>query len=562
VLDGRLIFVMEKTTGRITMWTSDGTVAGTQQLNDHSSTANVGIVGIAGAVVGERFFFFGLDPQTGQPALFTTHALLGTTQKVIDLEVVPTGGTAWNGRFYWVNEDAAHGREWWVSDGTAAGTRIVADISLGSRDGAIFDESLVRADGLLIGGNGPFGHEPWIISGSPPRARELKNIAVDTPKPGSNPEELRAAGAQLFFLADAPGYRVVGKSDGRATTTDLITPTDEWWFAETFASGSRYYLQFGSTLISTDGSPSGTEVLSTTVLSAVAFHRGVVFAELGDQTMRFSDGTIAGTSIIQPLPGFVFANWSLFSANGLVWFTNGSALAVSDGFSPMRRIQPASGTIGSIREVVEGPDATYFVDESIQGKRLWRTDGTNAGTRIVTTFAQLPTDFVATGDKLFFTQGSVLWSTGGVEGNTVPLGAPGVSSSCGGVAMLGNVLYWSARQNNGTAVVWKSDGTPGGTVEVASFPASPQGCVSMAALDGQVYFRGYDAEHGTELWVTNGTTPGTHLVADLNPGSEGSDPRELTVAGAHLFFTADTAGRGRELWAIEQLTRRRAVGHP
>ena len=84
----------------------------------------------------------------------------------------------------------------------------------------------------------------------------------------------------------------------------------------------------------------------------------------------------------------------------------------------------------------------------------------------------------------------------------------------------------------------------------------------MAALDGRVYFRGFDPEHGAEPWVTDGTNGGTRLVTDLYPGLTGSDPRELTVAGNHLFFSAETPGFGRELWAIRQITRRRAADHP
>jgi ELWxxDGT repeat protein len=251
-----------------------------------------------------------------------------------------------------------------------------------------------------------------------------------------------------------------------------------------------------------------------------------------------------------------------------VWFTNGSTLAVSDGASPMRRIQPLSTTIGPILEVAEGPDATYFVDENFDERRLWRTDGTDEGTRIVRIFTQSPTNFIATPDRLLFTLSLVLWSTDGTAANTVSLGAPGASVSCtfgsGSVPVVtGNQLFWYVRRNNGTAALWKSNGTFGGTTEVASFASSSsQGCVTMAALDGHVYFRGFDNEHGAEPWISDGTNGGTHLLTDLYPGTKGSDPQELTTAGNHLFFSAETPDRGRELWAIRQITRRRAADHP
>jgi ELWxxDGT repeat protein len=567
VLDGRLLFTMKTPGAQVTMWTTNGTPAGTQQLNNHSGS--IGTVGLPGAVVGDRYFFFGVDPVTLQNALFTTRALPGTTQRVRELDTLRSGGSEWNGRFYFANRDAAHGTEWWVSDGTTAGTYMIEDLAAGSRDGVVSEQTLQRPDGLLVGVDGPAGHEPWIINGTPGESRNLKNIAVDTPLPGSNPEKLRGAGHRLFFLADAPGYRVVGRSDGRpeGTTTAVITPTDEWWFADAFASGLRYYLKSSVDLLSTDGTPQGTQHLSANVGSAVAFRGGVVFEERSDNTFHFSDGTALGTNTIARLDGPPASDWKLYVANDRVWFTNTSILAVSDGVSPMRRIVPLSGTIGPIREVVQGPNATYFVDENFDERRLWRTDGTNEGTRIVRIFTQFPTNFIATPDRLLFTQNLVLWSTDGTTANTESLGAPGASVSCtfgsGSVpVVVGNQLFWYVRRSNGTAALWKSNGTFAGTTEVASFATSSQGCVTMAALDGHVYFRGFDTEHGAEPWISDGTNGGTRLLTDLYPGTKGSDPQELTVAGNHLFFSAETPDHGRELWAIRQITRRRAADHP
>jgi ELWxxDGT repeat protein len=426
---------------------------------------------------------------------------------------------------------------------------------------------LERPDGLLVGIDGTFGLEPWIIDGTAAGSRMVKNIAVDTPLPGSNPEELSAAGHRVFFLADAPGTRVVGRSDGYAegTGTEVVTPTDEWWFADGFGSGSRYYLKSGQ-LISTDGTPLGTEHLSGNAGTALPFRGGVVFEDLGDHTFYFSDGTAVGTNAIARLAGPPPAGWKLYVANDRVWFTNGSTLAVSDGSSPMQQVLSASNALGPIHEVVEGPGAAYFVDENFADWRLWRTDGTSAGTRIVKIFPQPPSNFIATSDRLLFTQGSVLFSTDGTTANTVSLGAPGATVSCNfgsgnEPVVVGNQLYWYVRRNDGTSALWKSNGTLGGTIQVATFAASLPACVTMAALDGRVYFRGFDTEHGAEPWVTDGTNGGTRIVTDLYPGTKGSDPRELTVAGNHLFFSAETPDRGRELWAIRQITRRRAVDH-
>ena len=45
--------------------------------------------------------------------------------------------------------------------------------------------------------------------------------------------------------------------------------------------------------------------------------------------------------------------------------------------------------------------------------------------------------------------------------------------------------------------------------------------------------------HGVELWKTDGTTAGTVLVNDMNPGSGAATPGNLINLNGTLFFTVD-----------------------
>ena len=69
-----------------------------------------------------------------------------------------------------------------------------------------------------------------------------------------------------------------------------------------------------------------------------------------------------------------------------------------------------------------------------------------------------------------------------------------------------------------------------------------------AVVGSQVFFAADDASHGLELWVTDGTAAGTRLVKDLYPGVTSSDPALFTVYNNLLYFVATDPDKGRELW--------------
>ena len=47
-----------------------------------------------------------------------------------------------------------------------------------------------------------------------------------------------------------------------------------------------------------------------------------------------------------------------------------------------------------------------------------------------------------------------------------------------------------------------------------------------------------------QLWVTDGTVPGTHVVASLGSGAIFN----LTTIGSRAFFVLDDGAHGGELW--------------
>ncbi|RKG66655.1 hypothetical protein D7V80_18930 [Corallococcus sp. CA054B] len=111
-------------------------------------------------------------------------------------------------------------------------------------------------------------------------------------------------------------------------------------------------------------------------------------------------------------------------------------------------------------------------------------------------------------------------------------------------------LYFTSDPYQGTAGLWRSDGTGVGTVPVKEFPSAGlnyRDFASLTAVGSRVFFMMNDAAVGSELWVSDGTAAGTLLVKDITPGAPGSALSNLTALGGALTFFRN-AGGAVELW--------------
>lgn len=101
--------------------------------------------------------------------------------------------------------------------------------------------------------------------------------------------------------------------------------------------------------------------------------------------------------------------------------------------------------------------------------------------------------------------------------------------------------------------LWKSDGTAAGTHVVKEFAAIATNDLSHAPdvlfpVGSVVYFSADEGYSGFELWRSDGTTAGTYLVADMAPGDQSTFPQCFAASGNIVYFGRSGDNAEREIW--------------
>lgn len=319
-----------------------------------------------------------------------------------------------------------------------------------------------------------------------------------------------------------------------------------WFFGE--YKGHLYFWgetsEHGTELWRTDGTSSGTIMLKEfspgpessypcdfTTFSGHLYFRVYFPFQIHSQLWR-TDGTIEGTMRVGgnnvTVPATYMLN-QLVVADDVMYFIGADTVAIN--------IFKTDGTdSGTTYVVPPGFPSTPFQYPGIfykghlyysgytstHGTELWRTDGTSSGTTLFKeiadyhTFSSIPHDFKVLNDKLLF----------------------------------------NATDNLGVTSTWISDGTPEGTLPLLNqefLNRQGTGPMYYTEFDGRLYFSANGNGFGRELWTTDGTREGTYRVADINPGTESSEPRHFAVTDSAFYFVA-TGPEGLEaLWKVEHI---------
>jgi ELWxxDGT repeat protein len=237
----------------------------------------------------------------------------------------------------------------------------------------------------------------------------------------------------------------------------------------------------------------------------------------------------------------------IFSASGggagrELWRSDGT----SAGTVRVADVRPG-GKSSHLEGITRVGSLIYFAaDDGSHGREMWVTDGTALGTHMLKDIVpgrngSYPIQ-INDGDGpvavdvqgiAYFSLGSDsrLWRSDGTEAGTyVIAGSP---NYIGHLTAFGNRVYFT-----GDGHLWRSDGTTAGTkVQKNSNGAQVKAPAEIAATDSLLFFE----FNSSKLWRSNGTASGTFKVMDLGPGCTSFDcwPMSLTPHGDLMYLQAD-----------------------
>jgi uncharacterized delta-60 repeat protein len=210
--------------------------------------------------------------------------------------------------------------------------------------------------------------------------------------------------------------------------------------------------------------------------------------------------------------------------------------------------------------LVEFQGLLYF-QANDGNSRLWKSDGTEAGTILVSDSVYSPNYLTVMNGALYFcgytyingnwTGWELFKSDGTAAGTAVVTDIwPNGSSSPQNLTAAGNTLYFWANDGVNGQELWKSDGTAAGTTLVKDLNpgAGSSSFYSGKLAVGSTLFFAFQDAAGVELWRSDGTEAGTFRVKDINPGASSSYPYSLTEFQGKLYFGANDGVNGYRLW--------------
>jgi ELWxxDGT repeat protein len=453
---------------------------------------------------------FGATDATG-PALWSTDGTAAGTQvlaRLTGLGILPN--TPWNdfliqgSRTYIVSADASGSSSLWITDGTAGGTSRIITLPGGSTATPVL-EGLLNTTLIFSNVDTSLVGQLYTTDGTPAGTHQLTTFTAQT---GGFLNGFFVAGNKFYFVASDPSYnRSIWVSDGTVAGTHQISSNTSSVTAAAVYNPQGFTLVGNLVLYGSSGLLWSIDT-TTDAISNVITSSGI--AGFGPPTLQ----------------GAVLANMA-----GFVLFLGGSGIGVQNSLE------------------------------------LWRSDGTTAGTSMVTTVTANATQnelaypvFEKVGNKVVYiaddgVNGPQLWSSDGTLANTVRLTSatapPTAFQVASPLSVIGGIAYFAISDgaSSTTSSVWRTDGTVAGTQRVGGLPSIDVGEVGATRIAGDantIYFGIYPTLGAPASVYRYLPASNTSNLAKAGLQLTGTD--EFAFNNGLLFFSVNDPTIGDEPW--------------
>lgn len=400
----------------------------------------------------------------------------------------------------------------------------------------------------------------------------------------------------LIFIAYGKGNsRILCRSDAKSISTVPLVPpfaSNETFAGWAVSDGVLWFAVNRPTkadLYSSDGTVAGTTLRHSSdgarFTKLRGFRGGVIFhkhIDPSDELLTyFPNGGTAPQNIRQfnPIAGgildlAVVGDRFAFGIGATETGVTDRYLFRYDGqtslFEKVQLLNTGNEFNTGIHMTPVGNRVFFFFQKNSQTKTLWTSDGTDAGTvqlknmTTETTNSLVPLGIMADfGGKLVFrgkstTQnvGTEIWISDGTPNGTTLLKDIAVGPDSGmpqDFTVWNGKLYFTALNGAANSELWATDGTTGGTQRVLPDFAFNEGHgYGLTVFNDSLAFGGFEAATGSELMMCKGNEASLHVVSNASAAGQNTFlPSNLMPAGKRLFFAAETASIGRELWVYE-----------
>lgn len=388
----------------VELFTTDGTPEATNMLKDISDYQ---ISTITSAIKIDNTLFFTIANSDLGAELWKSNGTAAGTVLVKDINQTQAGlgsqireMTNLNGALFFVATSGTGLNELWKSDGTEQGTQIVKipDESNNYR----LDQLHVLNDQLYFyAATAEFGDELWVSDGTEAGTRIVKDITEGTL--GSSLGLFAGFNNELYFIKLVGQNHELWKTDGTSDGTVLIKSfvTSVGAIDEGFhVFQGALYFGAGSDLWRTDGTEIGTVVIksisfNTSFIEMAVVNNTLFFkANISSQLWK-TDGTTDGTMVIESsqdnpreltvLDGQLI--YTTASGNTELWVSDGTEIGTKmlkqtnfDGVTSFANARIFNQSFGNRPIFLPDGRLLFGVDDGINGREPWVTDGTEAGT--------------------------------------------------------------------------------------------------------------------------------------------------------------------------------------